>query len=136
MLKKVICIDDDLLSLKLIDHNIKTTLFAETAIKFNRAAEALTYLSSCRSDAPDLRPQLIFLDINIPEINGWPFLHAFNAIYRAAFPDTKVVLLSSNVNPAGWIANYPFVIESIFKPLRIQDLLALKDHPGLKKYFV
>lgn len=140
MLKKVFCIDDDLLTLKLIDYSIKNTFFAEKIIKFSKAIEAINYLGLCitenLSDATT-PPQLIFLDINMPQMNGWAFLDEFDKVYVNRLPEIKIVLLSSTVNPedSRLAGNYPFIIDFIFKPLKNQDLSRLKAHPALSTYF-
>ena len=45
----------------------------------------------------ELNPDLIFLDLNMPEIDGWEFLNLMNEKHF----DNKVYILTSS--PANWI---------------------------------
>lgn len=61
--------------------------------------EALNYLNGVINNE-QIKPDLIFLDINMPAMNGWEFLAEFEKI-EASFRDTiKVILLSTSSDPA------------------------------------
>ena len=89
-----------------IDDNENDLLFTRIALQrsgvdfdiraFERAQEALTWLATEPAHGTDL----ILLDINMPVMDGFAFLRAFEAL-----PDTQrghavVVMLSSSSDPA------------------------------------
>jgi len=92
----------------LIDDNPDDNFFHERVIKKNNAAEivvakqtgvdALAYLKSEKDDE-DLHPELIFLDINMPGMNGWEFLEEYNKLDEKSKSRAIVVMLTTSDNP-------------------------------------
>ncbi len=66
-------------------------------------------------------PELLFLDINMPMINGWEFLESFNKKFPSA--NTKVVILSSSSNPMMQEQSTKFqnIMELAVKPLTPEE---------------
>lgn len=90
----------------MIDDNENDLLFTRIALQRSgveyqvqaceRAQEALTLLTA---DLPR-RPDIILLDINMPVMDGFGFLRAFEALPAAQRGHTVVVMLSSSSDPA------------------------------------
>jgi CheY-like chemotaxis protein len=140
MVKKVFCIDDDLITLALCEMVIKKSLFAEEVITAKNGKEGLSYFSSYFSknnNNPDEPPQLIFLDLNMPVMNGWDFLEEYLMKYSDRLPETKVVIVSSTVNPEDFSrANrYDIVIDFINKPLTVEGMQELMENEQITTYF-
>lgn len=141
MIKKIICIDDDQITLMLCDLVIKNTAFAEEVVTAKNGKEGLNYFSACfsrkESDILNEPPQLIFLDLDMPIMNGWDFLEDYLMKYADRLPDIKVVIVSSTVNPEDFArANrYGIVIDFISKPLTSEGIDDLKHNKYLDHYF-
>lgn len=72
-------------------------------------------------------PDLIFLDINMPVMNGFDFLAEVQK--EKLCPNTKIVMLSSSINPHDKekSASFPHVVDYIEKPLtseKVEEALA------------
>ena len=78
-LKNVIVIDDDYISLFLITKILGEQQLTETILPFTNGLTALQYLSESAQDICKL-PDVILLDIKMPEISGWQFLRQLKKI--------------------------------------------------------
>ena len=75
---KCAIIDDEPLALNLLESYVKKTPFLELAGKYSSAVQALKEL-------PDKRIELMFLDIQMPELNGLEFSKMVDAGTRIIF---------------------------------------------------
>ena len=57
--------------------------------------EALNFLK----DENQVRPDIIFLDINMPKMNGWEFLEAYKDLEDDQKARVLVVMLTTSINP-------------------------------------
>jgi CheY-like chemotaxis protein len=86
--------------------------------------EALDYLKSIEGDDSKI-PEIIFLDIRMPIMDGFGFLDEFE---KMPIKDkSKVILLSSTLDPedSQKATKYPSVIKMILKPLSVDQLASL-----------
>jgi CheY-like chemotaxis protein len=97
---------------------IEITKFARRVEVKNSGKSALDYLKENQSSAEEL-PNIIFLDINMPIVDGFVFLYEFEKFSEVVRNKCKVIILSSSDNKRDIdkIVNNNHVIKFITKPL-------------------
>lgn len=99
----VLLIDDDKainFITKMLIKKAEITDHIETALN---GQEALDYLTSSgkhkKNETVYPKPMLIFLDINMPVMDGWEFAEAYSKLTPDQKGDTKIIMLTSSFNP-------------------------------------
>ncbi len=97
---------------------IEITKFARRVEVKSSGKSALDYLRENQSSVDDL-PNIIFLDINMPIVDGFVFLYEFEKFTEVVRNKCKVIILSSSDNKRDIdkIVNNNHVIKFITKPL-------------------
>ena len=97
---------------------IEITRFADQVEVKNSGKAALDYLSENQNN-PEALPNIIFLDINMPVVDGFVFLYEFEKFKELVKTRCKVIILSSSDNKRDIdkIVNNNYVIKFITKPL-------------------
>ncbi len=85
------------------------------SVSLYNGSEALDYLKEPSSKVPDI----LFLDLNMPILNGWKFLDEFAEIKDHLEKEMDIYILSSSVDPEDHkkANTYPYVKEFLSKPL-------------------
>ncbi|MDX1601667.1 MAG: response regulator [Salinimicrobium sediminis] len=112
----VVVIDDDAVVLFLHKVLIQKSSLPSNVNAFSNAGQALEFMRQ-RSTRKNL---LIFLDINMPDINGWDFLDYLN---RLSFSKKIfVVMVTSSINRSdrNRAEQYPLILDYLEKPLSKQ----------------
>lgn len=106
---------------------IEITKFAKEVEIKNSGKSALEYLES-NKDTPERLPDIIFLDINMPIVDGFVFLYEFEKFNESVKNKCKVIILSSSDNKRDIdkIVNNDHVIKFITKPLTENALNDIK----------
>lgn len=97
---------------------IEITKFAKRVEVKSSGKSALDYLKDNQSESENL-PNIIFLDINMPIVDGFVFLYEFEKFNELVKNKCKVIILSSSDNKRDIdkIVNNNHVIKFITKPL-------------------
>ena len=114
----VALVDDDkifqLTSAKII-HTLNLT---RSILQFANGEEALQYLKDNAAQAENL-PDYIFLDINMPYVDGWMFLADYATLKVNLKKEISIFMISSSIDPRDIIRaqNNSDVREYISKPV-------------------
>jgi len=132
MLDKILFIDDDPITLMLCKMVISKSLFSKEIVTAKNGEEALQYFNKLKqADGNPLLtiPQLIFLDLNMPVMGGWEFLDSFSTPEYSQYNNTKVIILSSTIDPEDLERSnkYPMVIDFLSKPISKEMLEYIRE---------
>jgi len=126
-IEKVLLVDDNDTDNFISKRIIEITNFARNVEVKNSGKAALDFLQENKDDENQL-PDLIFLDINMPIVDGFVFLYEFEKFNAIIKNKCKVVILSSSDNKRDIdkIVNNDFVVKFITKPLTENALREIK----------
>ncbi len=111
----ILLIDDDPVN-NLVNTRIIEKHTGSHVTAFDDAGKALHYLQACPKSK---FPELIFLDINMPDISGWDFLNTLKTLPTELQQECRIVMLTSSIDIHDYkkASSYPFVQDFISKPL-------------------
>ena len=106
---------------------VEITHFARRVEVKNSGKSALDYLAANQNN-PENLPSIIFLDINMPVVDGFVFLYEFEKLKEVVRTKCRVIILSSSDNKRDIdrIVNNNYVIKFITKPLTEAALTDIK----------
>ncbi|MDH5381422.1 MAG: response regulator [Cyclobacteriaceae bacterium] len=120
--KTIMLIDDNeidnLINQKMIEASgIAETIYTHTGAK--SAIELLKNLEKLDKVSDEVLPDVIFLDIDMPLMDGFQFLDEFFKLNDKTQKKCKIIILTSSINPqdVNKSKNYPNVKNYLNKPL-------------------
>ena len=129
MQSEILIIDDDKVICLLHSHVVRLSHFKDAKI-FTNPKKALEDIRTKK----EVNKYLIFLDINMPELDGWQFLNELNKLEEA--DRFVVILVTSSVDMADKTRaeSYSIVQGYIEKPLTLDRVNSLQLN-GNFQYF-
>ena len=112
--KTCLLIDDNYIDNFVTRRILEGSNFAEKIIVSNSGTEAM---ASLRLGA--IRPDVIFLDIRMPEMGGFEFLQEFDKLDIEGKNNIKIFMLSSSLDPTDLrkSVNNKYITHFLHKPL-------------------
>lgn len=125
LVEKTVLIDDSDIDLFIQRRFLEVYNFSNELLLYKSAEEALGWLQNLNGDAA---PDVIFLDLNMPEIDGFSFLKNFRELPDKIREKSKIVVLTSSNSSKDREQAFAFknVIQFITKPLKQTDIEELK----------
>jgi len=126
-LKQILLIDDSTSDNFIHTRRIKSADVAEKIVVKKNGKEALEYLTTQLADSSYQQPELIFLDINMPVMDGWEFLEEYDKLMSNQKARIVLAMLTTSTAPRDRARAMEFNKLSTFleKPLTEADLLKI-----------
>lgn len=126
---KVCLIDDDDIYQFLLNKELRHTNLVEQIQLFSDGRKALDFFKENRNDA-EILPDVIFLDINMPIMNGWRFLEEFRAIQPSMNKTMTIYMVSSSFDDRDIKRSreYSEVSDYIIKPVKRASLISVLEN--------
>lgn len=112
--KLCLLIDDNFIDNFVTRKILETSNFAEQIIVIQSAPEAIAQIQ-----AKKILPDVIFLDIRMPFMDGFEFLKEFDSLHLDDNKQIKIFMLSSSLDPVDFkLSNEnKYITQFIHKPL-------------------
>ncbi|MBM1104549.1 response regulator [Aurantibacter crassamenti] len=92
----ILLVDDDEIYLFLMEKTIKSLTQDLVVNSFTDGEQAVEFITACTEKQIDL-PQVIFLDINMPFLDGWGFLSEFKKLKSKIENHINIYMVSSSM---------------------------------------
>ncbi|MEQ9188698.1 MAG: response regulator [Cryomorphaceae bacterium] len=125
---KVCVIDDDDIYQFLLKKELKHTHMVDRINVFTDGQKAIDYFMENRHSQDHL-PDVIFLDINMPIMNGWQFLDEFKMLKQKLNKKITIYLVSSSFDDRDISRSkeYAEVTDYIIKPVKRSNLISVLE---------
>lgn len=118
-------IDDDHIYVNLIKRILEAKNLCDNLLVFKNGQEGINYFEALLENlTEDNIPEIIFLDINMPVMDGWQFLDDFTKIKNKFGKVITLYIVSSSINPLDVkrAKEISSVKDYLIKPVTIEEL--------------
>ncbi len=131
--KNIFIIDDDTTFVFLTKKIIKSTGIDINLSEFNDGQEAFEFLRE-NADNDEILPDIIFLDLSMPIMDGWEFLEVYAFIAPKIKKDIRLYIFSSSISPHDIerAKEFNMVTNFIIKPLVKEKFIELIENRSVK----
>jgi len=137
----IMLIDDNKIDLFVCKKIIEKATFDSSVRTFERASVAINFLKvfeKKKEHQDTFIPDIILLDINMPEMSGFQFLEEFNKLENIRDKSIKIYMLSSstNIHDVIKVKSEKHCVGFISKPLTLQafNQVLTDSKPYLTRY--
>ena len=124
-------IDDDKIYVNLVKKIIEIKKLSENLLIYKNGKEALDYFKNSMSSVTheDLLPDIIFLDLNMPVMDGWEFLNEFLKIKNNQNKKITLYVVSSSIDPRDLerVKSFNMVTDYLIKPIELKKFEKIFD---------
>jgi CheY-like chemotaxis protein len=119
-------VDDDHIFQLTASRTLKSTNIQHKILQFENGEEALNFIRDNVNHSENL-PDYIFLDINMPYVDGWMFLEDYSALKGKLEKPICIFVVSSSIDPRDMsrAQNDSNVKEYISKPVTKEKFIEL-----------
>lgn len=121
-------IDDDNMYVNLVKKIVEAKNLCKNLMVFQNGKEALTYFEAILTNLDKKTiPDIIFLDLNMPVMDGWEFLENFTKIKNKLEKTITLYIVSSSINPVDIerAKSINTVKDYLIKPVTLKELEAI-----------
>lgn len=117
-LKNIILVDDDEIMVYLTKRLVAKSDRVKLSQVFGNGRDVIDFLKE-NCNKPDLLPEVIFLDLFMPVMDGWEFLDEYAQLKPMLTKEIIIYIITSSVSPNDFkkAKNNKYVSDYVVKPM-------------------